>query len=99
VAPVHVPEATVHKDYFSFSRDHHVWLSGQRLSVKAVVKTQLAQERPHGKFGTGVLASNRSHAAAALLAGKDIRHAKRLLTRPTNSSTSRSFMSERGYRL
>jgi len=97
--PVHVPEATMHKDCLLYARYNYVGLSGQCFSMKAVANAQPTQQCTHSHFRLGVLASNRSHAAAALLACKDIRHAKRFLTKPTNSSNSRSFMSERGYRL
>lgn len=96
-ATMHMPEATVHKDRLPCRRYHDVRFSRERFSMKTIANAQVAEQCSHSEFRLCVFAPNRCHAAAALRLGKNIRHAKRFLTKLTNSSMSRSRMSERGY--
>lgn len=94
---MHVPEAAMHKYCFARRRYNYVGPPWQRPAMKTIANIKPAQQCTHSELRLGVLAPDRRHAPAPLLACENISHAKRFLTKPTNSSTSRSFMSDGGY--
>lgn len=91
-----MPEAPVDENRLMLGRYYDVWFCWQFLPVEGVANAHSAEKCAHREFRPGVFAPDRRHAAASLFACENIGHAKHFLTKPMNSSTPRSFISDFG---
>jgi hypothetical protein len=77
-APVHVPEASVHEDYFSCAREDNVRLSWKVWPIKAVPEAHLVKQGPDDALGLSIATPNAGHAQASLCGSKNVRHERAL---------------------
>lgn len=69
-----MPEAAVHKNDFTTTREHEVWASRKHFAVKAITVSGVVQHLAQLELWAGILCADRPHDFRTLIWGPSIYH-------------------------